>query len=96
MSGLILTDDFAGISETPEELQKQLFNREGARIHWGRRVTAHVNGRAVCLCNKEKVNPVHFSRKWGEDELPIVDQYTYLGVDTKQKRSWGKRVAKTI
>ena len=31
VSGLMSADDFVGISETPEGLQKQ--NREGARIH---------------------------------------------------------------
>ena len=35
--------------------------------------------------NEDKVNPVTFqmedSIKWGEDELPIVDQDTYLGVE---------------
>ena len=32
VSGLMFADDFVGISETPEGLQKQI-NREGARIH---------------------------------------------------------------
>ena len=49
------------------------------------RVTANVNKCAVVavvVYNEDKVNPANFKRKWGEDELPIVDQYTYLGVDT--------------
>ena len=39
------------------------------------RVTTNVK-----KCDEEKESPVIFSWKWGEEELPIVDQYTYLGV----------------
>ena len=30
----------------------------------------------IVVCNEDKVDPVNFEWKWGEDELPIVDQYT--------------------
>ena len=36
---------------------------------------------AVVVCNEDKVNPVNFKWKRGKDELPIVDQYMYLGVE---------------
>ena len=45
------------------------------------RGTANVKNCAVVVCNEGKVNPVTFKWKWGEDELPIADQYTYLGVE---------------
>ncbi|MEP5446747.1 hypothetical protein, partial [Ekhidna sp.] len=32
--------------------------------------------------------------KWREDELPIVDQYTYLGVDMSKDCSWDTHIAK--
>ena len=35
----------------------------------------------VVVCNEDKVNLVNFKLKWGENELPMVDQYTYLGVE---------------
>ena len=38
------------------------------------RVTANAETCAVVVCNEDKVNPVNFKWKWGEDELPIVDQ----------------------
>ena len=39
----------------------------------------------VVVCNEEdKVKPVTFKWKWGEDELPIVDRYTYLGVEISE------------
>ena len=36
------------------------------------KVSANVKNYAVV----NPVNPVTFKRKWGEDELPIADQYT--------------------
>ena len=30
---------------------------------------------------KIRKKPVEFKWKWGGEELPIVDQYTYLGVE---------------
>ena len=46
--------------------------------------------------NEDKVNLVNFSWKWGTDELPIVDQYTYLGVDISKDFSWDTHIAKVI
>ena len=40
------------------------------------------------------MNPVNFEWKWGEDELPIVDQYTYLGVEILKDFSWDAHIAK--
>ena len=41
--------------------------------------------RSSCIYVEDKVNPVTLKWKWGEDqredELPIVDQDTYLGVE---------------
>ena len=48
-------------------------------------MTANVKECAVVVCSEDKVNPTDFSRKWREDELPIVDQYTYLGVETSKR-----------
>ena len=36
---------------------------------------------AVLVCNEDKKHPVKFKWKWGEEELPIVDQYKHLGVE---------------
>ena len=43
-------------------------------------MTANVNKSAILICNEDK-NPVEFKWKWGEEELPIVVKYTYLGVE---------------
>ena len=63
-------------------------NREGAGIHSEMEVTASVKKCAEVVCNKDKMNPISFSRKWGEDKLPIVDQYTCLGVEISKDCSW--------
>ena len=45
-------------------------------------MTANVNKSAILICNEDK-NPVEFKWKWGEEELLIVDQYTYVGGDVE-------------
>ena len=50
----------------------------------------------MVVCNEDKVNPVNFKWKWGEDELPIVDQYTYLGVEISKDHSRDAHIAKVI
>ena len=42
------------------------------------------------------MNPVNFKWKWGEEELPIVDQYTYLGVDISKDCTWDAHIAKVV
>ena len=81
VSGLMFADGFVGISEAPEGLQKQ---------------TSNMNKCAVVVCSEQKANPVNFKWKWGEDELPIVDQYTYLGVEISKDCSWDSHIAKAI
>ena len=59
-------------------------------------MTASVKKCAVAVCNEDKVNPISFSWKWGEDELPIVDQYTYLGVEISKYCYWDTHIPKVI
>ena len=47
----------------------------------------------VVVRNEDKVNPVNLKWKWGEGGLPIVDQYTYLGVDISKGCSWDAHIA---
>ena len=60
------------------------------------RMTANVKKCAGLVCIKEKVNPVTFKWKWGEDELPSADQYPYLGVKVSKDCSWDAHIAKVI
>ena len=43
----------------------------------------------VVVCNEDEVNPVTFKWMWGEDELPIADQHTYLGVEISKRMLLG-------
>ena len=79
VSGLMFADDFVGIAETPEGLQNQIDKALEYTRKW--KVTANVTKSAILVCNEDKKNPVEFKWMWGEEELPIVDQYTYLGVE---------------
>ena len=79
VSGLMFADDFVGLAETPEGLQTQIEKALEYTRKW--RITANINKNAVLICNEDNKNPVEFKCKWGEEELPIVDQYTYLGVE---------------
>ena len=36
-------------------------------------MTANVKTCAIVVHNEDKVDPVNFNLKWGEDDLPIVD-----------------------
>ena len=90
----MFADDFVGISETPEGLQKHMEKALECTRKW--RVTANVKKCAVVVCKEDKVNPVNFKWKWEGDELPIVDQYTYLGVEISKDCSWDAHIAKVM
>ena len=95
VSGLMFADDFVGISETPEGLQRQIEKALEYTRKW--RVTANVKKCAVVECNENiEVNPVNLKWKWGKGELPVVDKHTYLGVEISKDCSWDAHIAKVI
>ena len=59
-------------------------------------MTGNVNKCAVVVCNEDEVHTVNFKWKWGEDELPTEDQYTYLGVEISEDCSRDAHIAKVI
>ena len=59
-------------------------------------MVAWVKKCAVVVRNEDKVNPVTFKWKLGEDDLPVVDQYTYLGVEISKDCSWDTHIAKVL
>ena len=50
----------------------------------------------MVVCNEGKANPVSSSWKWGEDDLRMVDQYTYVGVEISKDCSWDPHIAKVV
>ena len=91
-SGLMFADDFVGILGTAEGLQEQSekaleYTRKGS-------VAANVNKCAVLVCNEDEKKPVEFKWKWEGEELPIVDQHTYLGAENPKNCSWDAQINK--
>lgn len=68
---VLFTDDSIGMSDTPDELQRHI---EGAmRFSRKRRLLVKVKMCAVTnFYNESKVQPVEFTRKWANEELPRV------------------------
>ena len=91
VSGLMFADDFVGTAETPDGLQKQM---EKA-LEYTRKIS-NLNKSTILVCNEDNKNPVEFKWKWGEEELSIVDQYTYLGVEIKKNSSRDAHINKVI
>ena len=85
-------DDFVGISETPEGLQDQIEKALEYTRTW--RVAATVKKSVGVVCNEDEVNPVNSKWKLVEDDLPIENQYTYLGVVVSKECSWHTYIAK--
>ena len=92
----MFADCFVGISETPEGLQKQIEKALEYTRKW--RVTPNVKMCAVVGCNGSKENPAAFKWKWEKCELPLVDQYTYLGREIFEDyySSWRTHIAKVV
>ena len=60
-------------------------------------MTANVKKCAIIVVFKEeKVNPIINSWEWGEEELPVVDQYAYHGVDISKYCSWDTFIANVV
>ena len=59
-------------------------------------MTANEEKCAVVVCNEDKVNMVTVKRKWGADHLPIVYQYTFLGLQVSKYCSWDPHIAKIV
>ena len=90
----MFANDFAVISGTAEGLQEQVEKALEYTRKW--RVTVNSNKCAVLICNEDKKKPVEFKWAWGAEELPIVDQFTYLGVEVSKNCSWDAHIDKMI
>lgn len=90
VSGILFTDDFVGVSDTPEGLQLQI---DAAKKFTDKlRLSANVKKSAVMVCNEDREEPVEYRWKWGIEEIAVVDQYTYLGVEIAKDCSWNAHI----
>ena len=74
VEGMFFADDFVGISDSKDSLQKLLDVEYSYCSKW--RLPANVSKSAVMVFSKDVVNGCW---KWGEYSLPIVSSYSYLG-----------------
>lgn len=89
---MLFADDFVGLSDTPEGLQMQI---NAAKEFCDKyRLSGNVAKCAVMGCNEDEDNPVEFKWTWGGEELPIVDKYTYLGVEIAKDCKWDVHMRK--
>ena len=69
-------DYYVGVSESDEQLKRVI-----DVVHsycWKWRLKANVSNSAIMTFRKGSVAS---SWKWGEQDLPRVSKYTYLGID---------------
>ena len=91
VGGLLFADDFVGITESSENLQQLIDFIYGFCSKW--RLHANVNKSAVLVFGKDKVKG---KWNWGDHVLPIVSNYTYLGVDFSYNGAWDTHIKKLI
>ena len=91
VGGMLFADDFVGISDSKESLQKLLDVVYSYCSKW--RLRANVSKSAVMVFSKDAVNGCW---KWGEYSLPIVSSYSYLGIDFSRNGAWDLHIRKLI
>lgn len=78
ISGILFGDDCAGMSATPDGLGSRLSQRWNLL---GSGDTQQMSTTVfVIIGNKSTVQGADLREKWGDEELPRVDRYTYLDV----------------
>ena len=86
-----LTDDFVGVSDSKESLQKLIDAVYSYCSKW--RLRANVIKSAVMVFSKDAVNGCW---KWGEYSLPKVSSYSYLGIDFSSNGAWDMHINKLL
>lgn len=73
VSGLLFADNFVGMPDAPEALQRNIDAAMTFVQNW--RLLPNVKKKCTA---KHGIEPADFSWKRGNEELPTVDQYIYL------------------
>ena len=91
IGGMLFADDFVGVSDSKESLQKLIdvvysyCSKRGLR--------ANVIKSTVMVFSKDTVNGCW---KWGEHSLPRVSSYSYLGIDFSSNGAWDMHIKKLL
>ena len=89
--GMLFADDFVGVSDSKESLQKLIDVVYSYCSKW--RLRANVIKSAVMVFSKDAVNGCW---KWGEHSLPKVSSYSYLGIDFSSNGAWDMHIKKLL
>ena len=89
VGGMLFADDFVGISDSKESLQKLLDVVYSYCSKW--RLRANVSKSVVMVFSKDAVNGCW---KWGEYSFPIVSSYSYLGIGFSRNGAWDMHIRK--
>ena len=91
ISGLLFADDFVGVSDSKENLQKLIDVVHGFCNRW--RLRANVSKSAVMIFSR---NAVKGDWMWGKHKLPNVSSYTYLGIEFSNNGAWDFHIKKVL
>ena len=93
MSGLLFADDYVGLAETRRALQSLI----DIVYNYSKRWRFEAILKKKCHCSIFK-NRKRISGKWvwGDESLPILDSYCYLGVQFSSDGSWDKHIISLI
>ena len=88
IGGMLFTDDFVGVSDSKESLEKLIDVVYGYCNKW--RVKANESKSAVMVFSKNS------GCKWGDHKLPEVSSYTYLGIDFACNGAWDVHLKRVL
>ena len=88
IGGMLFADDFVGLSDSKEQLQKLIDVVYSYCSKW--RLKANVTKSAVMVFTKEAVEGTW---KWGEHDLPTV---AFLGIDFASNGAWDGHIKKVL
>ena len=91
IGGLLFADDFVGITDSREKLQKLIDVVHKYCNRW--RLRANVGKCAVMVFSR---NSVGGSWMWGEHSIPLVSNYCYLGIDFASDGGWDVHLNKVV
>ena len=91
IGGMLFADDFVGVSDSKESLQKLIDVVHGYCNKW--RLKANVSKSAVMVFSR---NSVEGGWKWGEHKRPEVSSYTYLGIDFACNGAWDVHLKRVL
>ena len=87
----MFADDFVGVSDSKESLQKLIDVVYSYCSKW--RLRVNVIKSAVMVFSKDVVNGCW---KWSEHSLPKVSSYSYLGIDFSSNGAWDMHIKKLL